>query len=80
LSARKQRWVHLATAPDQLTAEMWIELLRGQGIPAMIGPQDAVSFLGLSIMACRVLVPREHLAEATQVLQQQTEGTGLSQP
>ena len=80
MSDRKQRWVHVATAPDQLTAEMWVELLRGQGIPAMIRPQDAVSFLGLSTTACRLLVPREHLAEATQALQQQTEGSGLSQP
>jgi len=80
LSPRKQRWVHLATAPDQLTAEMWIELLRGQGIPAMINAQDAVSFLGVSSMACQVLVPRENLAEATQLLHQQTEGSGLSQP
>jgi hypothetical protein len=80
LSARKQRWVHVATAPDQLSAEMWVELLRGQGIPAMIRAQDTVSFLGLSGMACRVLVPREHLAEATQVLQQESEGSGLIQP
>ena len=80
MSARKQRWVHVATAPDQLSAEMWVELLRGQDIPAMIKAQDAVSFLGLSGMACRVLVPREHLAEATQILQQETEGSGLLQP
>ena len=80
MSTRKQRWVHRATAPDQLTAEMWVELLRGQGIPAMIRAQDAVSFLGISSMACQVLVPREHLAEATQLLHQQTEGSGLSQP
>ena len=80
MSSRKQRWVHLATAPDQLTAEMWVELLRGQGIPAMINAQDAVSFLGVSSMACQVLVPREHLSEATQLLHQQTEGSGLSQP
>ena len=80
MSSRKQRWVPLATAPDQLTAEMWVELLRGQRIPAMIEPQDAISFLGVSSMACRVVVPREHLAEATQLLHQQTEGSGLSQP
>jgi hypothetical protein len=80
LSPRKQRWVHLATAPDQLTAEMWVELLRGQGIAAMINARDAVSFLGVSSMACQVLVPRENLAEAVQVLRQQTEGSGLSQP
>ena len=80
MSAGKQRWVHVATAPDQLSAEMWVELLRGQGIPAMIKAQDAVSFLGVSGMSCRVVVPRENLAEATQVLQQETEGSGLNQP
>ena len=80
MSASRQRWVHVATAPDQLSAEMWVELLRGQGIPAMIRAQDTVSFLGLSGMACQVLVPREHLAEAALALQQRTEGSGLSQP
>ena len=80
MSARKQRWVHVATEPGQLSAEMWVELLRGQSIPAMIKAQDTVSFLGLSGMACRVLVPREHLAEATQALEQETEGSGLLQP
>jgi hypothetical protein len=80
LSAKKQRWIRLAMAPDQLTAEMWVELLRRQDIPAMISPQDAVSFMGLSGTACQVLVPREHLAEAALLLQQHTEGSGLSQP
>jgi hypothetical protein len=59
---------------------MWVELLQAQGIPAMIRPQDTASFLGLSTMACRVLVPREHLAEAALALQERTEGSGLSQP
>ena len=36
--------------------------------------------MGLSGMACQVLVPREHLAEAALLLQQRTEGSGLSQP
>ena len=80
MTARKQRWVPLATAPDQISAEMWVELLRGQGIPAMIRAQDTASFLGVSTMACQVLVPREHLAEAALALQQGTEGSGLDQP
>ena len=80
MTARKQRWVPVATAPDQIVAEMWVELLQAQGIPAMIRPQDTASFLGLSTMACRVLVPREHLAEAALALQERTEGSGLSQP
>jgi hypothetical protein len=80
VTARKQRWVPVATAPDQIVAEMWVELLQAQGIPAMIRPQDTASFLGLSTMACRVLVPREHLAEAALALQERTEESGLSQP
>ena len=80
MTAKKQRWVPVATAPDQLVAEMWVELLRAQGIPAMVRPQDTASFLGLSTMACRVLVPREHLAEAALALQERTEESGLSQP
>jgi hypothetical protein len=59
---------------------MWVELLQAQGIPAMIRPQDTASFMGLSTMACRVLVPREHLAEAALALQERTEESGLSQP
>jgi hypothetical protein len=31
-------------------------------------------------MSCRVLVPREHLAEAALALQERTEESGLSQP
>ena len=80
MTARKQRWVPVATAPDQIVAEMWVELLQAQGIPAMIRPQDTASFMGLSTMACRVLVPREHLAEAALALQERTEGSGLSAP
>lgn len=80
MTARKQRWVHLATAPDQLIAEMWLELLQDQGIPAMIRARDTVSFLGISTMPCQVLVPREYLAEAALALQDRMEGSGLDQP
>jgi len=61
-------WVHLATAPDQLTAEMWVALLHDAGIPAMIRPSDAVSYLGVSAFGCRVQVPEEDLDEAREVL------------
>ena len=80
MTAKKQRWVPVATAPDQLIAEMWVELLQAQGIPAMVRPQDTTSFMGISTMACLVLVPRENLAEAALALQEHTEGSGLSQP
>jgi hypothetical protein len=61
------RWVPLLTAPDQLTAEMWLGLLETQNIPATLAPADVVSFLGVSGTPCRLLVP-ESLAEAAERL------------
>jgi hypothetical protein len=60
-------WVSLATAPDQISAEMLIEALRDAGIPARISPGDVQSFLGLSNRPCRVLVDRSRLADAEQI-------------
>jgi hypothetical protein len=62
------QWVHLATAPDQLTAEMWVSILRDAGLSAMIRPSDAVSFLGVSAYGCRVQVVEEDLQEAREML------------
>lgn len=62
------KWEHVATAPDQLTAEMWRELLQNEGVPAIIEPRDAVSFLGLSSMPCRVMVPEGSGKEALAIL------------
>jgi hypothetical protein len=62
------KWKLLTTAPDQLTAEMWIELLQNEGIPAMIEPGDAVSFLGVSAIPCRIIVPKGWVGEAKAIL------------
>ncbi len=62
------KWVHLATAPDQLVAEVWIGMLRDAGLRAMIRPSDAVSFLGVSAYGCRVLTVDEDLEEAREVI------------
>jgi hypothetical protein len=67
------RWVHLATAPDQITAEIWVSILRNGGIRAMIRPSDAVSFLGVSAHGCRIQVPEADLAEARDLLPQATD-------
>jgi hypothetical protein len=58
------RWVHLATAPDQLTAELWVGILRDAGVAAMIRPSDAVSYLGVAAFGCRVQVVEEDLERA----------------
>ena len=68
-------WVNIATAPDQLTAEMWCELLRNEGIEAVVGPSDAVSFLGGSGRSCRVMVPKDRRDEAAAVLRDKMGGT-----
>ncbi len=51
-----------------------MDLLRDEGIPALIRPSDAVSFLGTSGLSCRVLVPEERLEEAEEVLAERLEG------
>ncbi len=66
--AKAKKWVVLTTAPDQLTAEMWQDILLQQGIPAMINPQDAVSFLGVSTFPCRIMVAPDHLKQAKEIL------------
>ncbi|MBI2909859.1 MAG: DUF2007 domain-containing protein [Chloroflexi bacterium] len=62
------KWVVLATAPDQLSAEMWQDRLREEGIPAMIKPGDVTSFLGVTSVPCRVMVPEDRLGEAQEML------------
>ena len=68
--APKTRWVHLATAPDQLTAEMWQQLLRSEGIPAMVRPGDTASYLGVSAAPCRLMVAEERREEAQRALEE----------
>lgn len=63
-----EQWLTLVTAPDQLTAELWCQLLRDQGVPAVIAPADAVRFMGLSMAPCRLLVPAKLKEAAEQAL------------
>jgi len=66
--AKVKRWIVVTTAPDQLTAEMWQDILRQQGIPAMVNPADAVSFLGVSTFPCRIMVAPGYLKQAREIL------------
>ena len=61
-------WVHLATAPDQLTAELWVAILRDQGVAAMIKPSDTASYLGMAAFGCRVQVAEDDLDRAREAL------------
>ncbi len=62
------QWTCVATAPDQLLAEMWQHALRLASIPSMLAPQDTMSFLGVAPTPVRVMVPAEMRARAEEVL------------
>lgn len=71
--------VRLLTAPNQLIAEMWRDLLVEEGIPASLLPDDAPSYLGVSTKPCRLMVPKEWLTEAKAVIERhRSEGQSLS--
>ena len=65
------KWVTLATAPDQIVAEMWRDLLINEGVPAAVRPGDTTSFLGVTLLPCRVLVADTELARAKELLEDQ---------
>ena len=62
------KWVSVATAPDQLVAEMWRELLVEEGVAAVVRPGDVTTFLGVSAYPCRLLVPEDELERAREVM------------
>ena len=63
-------WVYLASAPDQLTAEMWRGLLQDAGIAAIIRAGDTTTFLGVSPFACRLMVREDDVASARGLLEE----------
>jgi len=66
--AKKKRWELLTTAPDQLTAEIWVDILNQNGIPAVINPQDTISFMGVSSLPCRIMVAPGYRQRAQEIL------------
>ncbi|MBI2964623.1 MAG: DUF2007 domain-containing protein [Chloroflexi bacterium] len=49
------KWVVFATAPDQLTAEMWRDIIRQAGISCELRAGDTASYLGLSQIPVRLI-------------------------
>ena len=64
----ESEWTTIATAPDQLTAEMWQQLMWQESIPAMIDPHDAISFMGVASTPVRLKVPVDLAVKAREVL------------
>ena len=74
--AKTTDWIDVLEAPNQLEAEIAVELLTREGIPARLRPGDSLAFLGglVSPMSTRVLVPREYEEQARSWLEAQPEG------
>ena len=64
-------WVHLVTAPDQLVAEMWRDVLNGREIPVVIRSGDVSTFLGVTAYPCRLLVDENSRERAIQILHEE---------
>ncbi|MBI4305776.1 MAG: hypothetical protein HY678_05600 [Chloroflexi bacterium] len=62
------KWVVIATAPDQLTAEMWREIVRQAGIRCELRPSDTASYMGLSRIPVRLISPDEEAGRAQEAL------------
>ena len=57
-------WVDYMKAPDLITAEMWKEILEGEGLPTKLLPEGDILDWGERV-PCRIMVPRgrEHVAD-----------------
>ncbi len=57
-------WVDFKKAPNLMTAEMWKNILEGEGLPTKIVPEGDIRTWGERV-PYRILVPRgrEHVAE-----------------
>ena len=63
------KWARLTTAPNQLTAEMWRDLLLGEGIPAMVRGGDTTSYFGVTPFPRPILVDERLESEARRTLE-----------
>ena len=63
------KWVVFATAPDQIMAEIWVQLVRAEGIPCRLQPGDTTNFLGVSAAPVRLMTLETQAERAAQVLE-----------
>lgn len=70
-------WIVFATAPDQLTAEMWQELLSRAQIRCQLRPGDTYGFLGVSMSPVRLIASEEDAKDARETLETLVRFSGL---
>ena len=67
----RQKWITFTTAPDQITAEMWRDLVRQAGIACELQPGDTIGFIGVSAAPVRLIVREPDAADARRALDAQ---------
>ena len=75
-------WVKLTNVRDQLMAEMWVELLHNDGVPAFTKATDgiAVAYGIPSLSGYWVMVPDDRRDEAAALLLERTGGEAQIEP
>lgn len=63
-----EKWESVGTAPNQMAAEIWLEILRENGIEGRLSADDVISFLGVSSRPVRVLVRDDEIELAREIL------------
>ncbi len=71
------KWVVFATAPDQIMAEIWMQLVRAEGIRCRLQPGDTTNFLGISAYPVRLMTLERDAEKAAEILGQ---GAGEEEP
>lgn len=61
-------WTTLSTAPNQLTAESWCEVLTNNGFNCKVEPGDFYNFMGISNRPVRIIIVDKEFAPAKQFL------------
>ncbi len=70
--------VVFATAPDQLTAEMWQDLLFQANIRCLLRAGDTYGFLGVSASPVRIVTPKEDVEVARDALESLINLSGIN--
>ncbi len=65
----QNEFVYLATAPNQIIAEMWVDVLKQDGIRAYFRSNSLMAYTGVSFIPCQVMVIKSRLLEAAEVIE-----------
>lgn len=62
-------FVYLTTAPNQIIAEMWIDILKQEGIRAFFRSNSLTVYTATSFTPCRIMVTKSRLSDAAELIE-----------